>query len=132
MEDYLTKLLYHIKDSFDGGANNDISLKIDAEPFMMEADRAVAVGLIVNELATNAFKYAFNGKTGEIHLSLKRHDKTKLLLNFSDNGKGISNAHKENEPSFGLKLVNLMARQLSSKLVAPNKGSTCYTLEIDI
>jgi two-component sensor histidine kinase len=71
MNDYLTKLLNHIKDSFGVYKQRDVSLRIEVSTIMLEADKAVAIGLIANELATNAFKYAFTEAGGEIHLGLK-------------------------------------------------------------
>jgi two-component sensor histidine kinase len=133
MEEYLTKLLHHIKESFDGGTEKNINLRLEVEPVMIEADKAVAIGLIVNELATNAFKYAFcDNKAGEIYLGLKQEGKSKILLSLSDNGKGFSDVHKEKEVSFGLKLVNLMARQLGAVMKVQNNGGVLYQLEISL
>jgi two-component sensor histidine kinase len=129
MRDYLEKLLKHIKDSFGG---DNITLRVDMDQIMLEADKAVAIGLIVNELATNAFKYAFDENGGEIYLALKQEGKSKLRMTLSDSGKGISDAHKQNETSFGLKLVNLMASQLSSALIKKSDKGTSYQMEIGI
>jgi len=132
MEEYLTKLLQHIKAAFSGAKDNNISLRVDVAPVMIEADKAVAIGLIVNELATNAFKYAFDGQGGEIYLILKESGRSKLLLSLGDTGKGISDVHKENGASFGLKLVNLMARQLGAVMTVQSGGGTQYSFEIGL
>ncbi|MFI5139778.1 MAG: hypothetical protein ACHQIM_18290, partial [Sphingobacteriales bacterium] len=81
---------------------------------------------------TNAFKYAFDGSDGEIYLCLKQEGKSKLLLRLRDNGKGISDVHKKNGASFGIKLVNLMARQLNSSLIVKNDKGAFYQMEIGI
>jgi len=129
MQEYLTQLLYHIKDSFD---RKNVRLTLDLEPITIDADKAVATGILVQELATNAFKYAFSEKnTGEISLSLKQ-DKKNIILTFRDNGKGFSAVHKENETSFGLKLVNLMARQLGAKMNVQNENGLLYRFEIGV
>jgi len=132
MNDYLTKLLNHIKDSFGGDRQREISLRIEVSNIMLEADKAVAIGLIANELATNAFKYAFTDKGGEIHLGLKLIEKSKLLLTLCDNGMGLKEENKDKAPSFGLKLVNLMARQLNSTLVIKSNPGVFYQMEISI
>lgn len=130
MQDYLIKLLHHIQDSFGG---YHIGLDIAIDPMELEADKAVAIGLIVNELTTNAFKYAFEDEhAGKIFLALKHKGKSRLLLSVGDNGKGISSVHKENGASFGLKLVNLMARQLHSELLVSGTNGTRYEIEIPI
>jgi two-component sensor histidine kinase len=130
MQEYLTKLLHHIKKSF--GRNTEINLKLDVAPLMVEADKAVAIGLIINELATNAFKYAFDDGAGEISISLKQEGKSKLLLILSDNGKGITDVHKKDEASFGLKLVNLMARQLHADMNIETDTGMKYVFKINI
>jgi len=133
MNDYLTKLLNHIKDSFGGYKENEINLRIEVSNIMLEADKAVAIGLIANELTTNAFKYAFNGQVhGEIHLALQLVEKSKILLTLGDNGVGLKAENKDKAPSFGLKLVNLMARQLNSTLVVNNNNGVFYQMEISI
>lgn len=133
MNDYLTKLLNHIKDSFGGYKQNEINLRIEVSNIMLEADKAVAIGLIANELTTNAFKYAFNGQVqGEIHLALQLVEKSKILLTLGDNGVGLKAENKDKAPSFGLKLVNLMARQLNTTLVVNNNNGVFYQMEINI
>ena len=132
MNDYLTKLLNHIKDSFAGYKQNEVNLRIEVGNIMLEADKAVAIGLIANELATNAFKYAFADGGGEIHLALKLVEKSKLLLTLGDNGIGIKEENKNKAPSFGLRLVNLMARQLNSTLIIKNNPGVFYQMEINI
>jgi two-component sensor histidine kinase len=132
MNDYLTKLLNHIKDSFGVYKQRDVSLRIEVSTIMLEADKAVAIGLIANELATNAFKYAFTEAGGEIHLGLKLIEKSKLLLTLCDNGVGLKEENKDRPPSFGLRLVNLMARQLNSTLITKSNPGVFYQMEINI
>jgi two-component sensor histidine kinase len=132
MNDYLTKLLNHIKDSFGVYKQREVSLRIDVGNIMLEADKAVAIGLIANELTTNAFKYAFTEAGGEIHLGLKLIEKSKLLLTLWDNGVGLKEENKDKAPSFGLRLVNLMARQLNSTLIIKSNPGVFYQMEINI
>jgi len=131
MRDYLTKLLTHIKESFGGDRERIILLRIDIDTIELEADKAVAIGLIVNELATNSFKYAFKGSGGEIHLKFKQITKSKICLSLQDNGIGLSPANQADPKSFGLKLVQLMARQLDTKLLTDNRNGLHYTMNID-
>jgi two-component sensor histidine kinase len=130
MGDYLTKLVHHIKDAF--CSDDIITLRIEIDRIELDADKAVALGLLINELVTNALKYAFDYSGGEIYLSLKKKSDTKLLLTLSDNGIGIIAADKNKEISFGLKLVNLMARQLNATLIVENTRGTAYQMEITV
>jgi two-component sensor histidine kinase len=126
MQEYLTNLLFHIRDAF---GDNDINLRIEVNKMMVEADKAISIGLIVNELTTNAIKYAFGENGGEIYLALKR-DKQKLLLILSDNGKGLKGGTTIEAKSFGLKLVNILTRQLNATLVVNHDYGLKYIIEI--
>lgn len=129
MEEYLTKLLQHIKEAF---SVQYIDFRINIDKISLEADKAVAIGLIVNELVTNAIKHAFNGKTGEITLSIQLESKKKVVLCLSDNGKGLRNTDQKQSSSFGLKLVKLMVRQLNAELTMDQQNGTRYQIEINI
>ncbi len=129
MEAYLTQLLHHVKNSFGAAA---IRVLIIADPVMIEADKAVAIGLLVNELATNAFKYAFIDGQGEIHLTLRAVAKSKIQLVFSDNGRGKPDMLGQDGLSFGLKLVNLMVQQLGATMETVSAGGLSYHFEIDL
>lgn len=125
---YLTDLMFHIQDAFGRDSGVKINLEIDA--FMLDADKAVAIGLIVNELATNSFKYAFSKKGGELYLSLKKVARSKIVLRLGDNGRGIKRSRPAVKASFGLKLVTLMARQLHTELVTETTTPAAYRMEI--
>ena len=131
MNEYLTNLIHHIKDAFGADHKTNISLRLAVEPIMLDADKAVAIGLIINELTINCFKYAFE-KSGEIYLGLSLEGKSRLILQLNDNGKGIPAVSKEGKPSFGLKLVNLMSRQLGATMVTENNNGTAYRFDINI
>ena len=72
----------------------------------LDVDVVIPMGLIVNELISNALKHAFSDKeSGEIHLSISR-DGDKVSLFVEDNGKGLPyNALPENTDSLGVELI---------------------------
>ena len=76
---------------------------------MMQRDRAVAIGLITNELLTNAAKHAFKGRNrGSILVRLEYRDEL-LALSVSDDGVGFP--EKAREGALGQKLVRALCRQ---------------------
>jgi two-component sensor histidine kinase len=89
-----------------------ISLQVDADSVDLDSSRAVSVGLIINELVTNALKHAFpNGREGDITVALKAEEE-QLRLAVSDNGVGIGGPR---EGSTGQRLVRALARQLGGQ-----------------
>jgi two-component sensor histidine kinase len=89
-------------------------------------DRAVPVGLIVNELVTNSVKYAFGEDSGVINVAF-RIDETigEAELSVSDNGRGMGPARKG---SFGLRLVDSLAGQLGGRRTTPEVTNGTLTV----
>src|SRR3546814_10497726 len=69
------------------GDTPTIHIRVEAEPLAVAAEHAVTLGLIVNELATNAVKYAFPTGTGQIALGFGHRD-GEVVLTVSDDGVG--------------------------------------------
>lgn len=110
-----------------------ISLHVAAESLSIEAEKAVSIGLIVNELVTNAYKYAFKEKGGTITVSLKRKNKNIYTLTVSDDGSGIHQQENMlNGNSFGLKLVRVMAEQLNASTHVKTEVGTSYEFELHL
>lgn len=114
VKDYLKNLSDELSASFSND-QYDVHVNIDVEDMELDVDTLVPLGLIINELLTNSFKYAFEeGNSGKIQISL--FEKNKLLnLIVKDNGKGY-NPTKIRENSFGQKLVSTLSRQLDGEL----------------
>lgn len=132
IKEYLNGLMDLLKVSFAGSGNDAIKVHTTIDDILLDADIAVAIGLIVNELVTNSLKYAFGEQGGEIHLELRKTENAKLLLEVKDNGKGMKNASQDRERSFGLKLVYLLVRQLKASLTLQSENGTSYKMNIDL
>jgi PAS domain S-box-containing protein len=94
-----------------------IEVSVNAQGVILDAGRADSVGLIVNELVTNAFKHAFpKGRAGEILVAME-DDGEDYRLRVWDTGVGfLSDGDLEQRSSFGLRLVNLLVRRLHGSL----------------
>jgi two-component sensor histidine kinase len=89
---------------------SNIRLDFQCEPFTVNVDRATSIGLIVNELISNAAKHAFpNGASGTVVVTLTV-DGNQCALCVADTGAG--RGAPEEDPGVGLKLVSLFAAQL--------------------
>ncbi|MDM8549303.1 histidine kinase dimerization/phosphoacceptor domain -containing protein [Desulfobacterales bacterium HSG2] len=115
---YITDMINTLFRSYQISAGR-IELKRDIEDVSVGIDIAIPLGLILNELISNALKYAFpKEREGKIRISLRSTDKDEIELIVSDNGIGISeDLNLSNVSSLGLKLVRGFAEhQLGGKV----------------
>jgi two-component sensor histidine kinase len=92
---------------------------------------SIPCGLILNELITNAFKYAFpEGRGGEIRVLLRREGDEDLELSVSDDGVGLPEDYeRQDRGSLGLTLVRLLCEQLDGRMeIFSGKGTSCRIL----
>ena len=110
---YLTALVDELRQSI--AANQTAVLTVAAVNARTTTDRAVAIGMIVTELITNAVKYAYPDGGGEVRLRLERDPAGGLVLAVEDDGIGlIGNA--AGVAGLGGKIVGAMARSLDTEL----------------
>jgi len=89
------------------------TLRWDVTPVMLATDQAVPLALIVNELVTNAFKYAYNGREGTVHLTILLSGPKRLRLTVWDNGNGLpKGTETPNSKSLGMKLIGVLGQQV--------------------
>jgi two-component sensor histidine kinase len=95
--------------------NGNVTVMVDAAAATLPLDRAVPAGLIVNELVTNAFKYAFDeGQPGRIAVQFTTQpDTSEACITVEDDGKGMG---PQREGGLGLSLVDAFTRQLNGRL----------------
>jgi two-component sensor histidine kinase len=110
-----------------------IQLKVQADEVELDLDRAVTCGLILNELMTNALKYAFpDGRNGTIWVELRANPGRILSLRVADDGVGIpANSEIRNAKSLGLQLVNSLVGQLDGKLELEHSKGTDFRVSFE-
>ncbi len=104
---------------------------IEAPALQLDINTAIPLGLIINELVSNALKYAFpHSGRGIVHLVLEKHDHFKYRLEIADNGVGLPHTDLQNisSDSLGLKLVRSLTRQLEGHLQIDNTRGTKFTI----
>lgn len=112
-----------------------VKINIDTDQVLMSIDTSIPLGLILNELCTNAIKYAFNENcVGNINISLKYLAANKLQVLVTDDGIGIPEEFDiENaSSSLGLQLVQLLSEQISAELTIQRKNPTSFSLIIPL
>lgn len=102
-----------------------VTLNFDSENILLSIDQAVPCGLLINEVISNALKYAFpNNKKGTIFISLKAINKT-IILKVKDDGVGLPKGFNiEKSDTLGLQLVQTLAEQLEGKLEMKSENGT--------
>ncbi|MDQ0326701.1 two-component sensor histidine kinase [Rhodopseudomonas julia] len=117
LDGYLEPL---VEDLQELSAGKPITLKLEAEPFQLPSKDAVSIGIIVNELVTNAIKYAFpDGENGEILIrsyAVEEPDKG-CVIEIVDNGIGYA-LDQSDGPGLGRVIVSSMSRSLGAEMEA--------------
>src|SRR3979490_1447658 len=111
LNQYLEALLEDLRRSPEGNKMSRLTLK--AEPIEIDPDRAVAIGIIVNELVMNAVKYAYPDGAGPIHVELKP-DGEDLLVAIADDGVGLNAKADPRSTGMGKRIGSAMAAKLEA------------------
>ncbi len=117
MQGYIESLINSVQSVYKKGGHN-ITITIDAEGTELDIDRAIPFGLILNELVSNSFKYAFpdNDDNGKIYIHLRKNG-DQGYFEYTDNGVGLpEDAEERAHSSMGIRLMNRLVNQLQSKL----------------
>ena len=122
--EYLRNLTRDLFRSYSAGG---VTLKLQAEEIQLDVDAAIPCGLIVNELVSNALKYAFpQGRSGELLIRFSQVAHDRYALSVTDNGVGLpGDLDVRQAKTLGLQLVNMLVTQLRGTLdVISDDGTT--------
>lgn len=131
--EYLNELVNFISETYNFQRNIKVTLKIDPRIKRIDMNKAIPCGLIINELVSNSFKYAFPDRTkGKIEISFKLNtgNDHKFSLSVCDDGIGIpsSKVDVNNPTTLGLQLVRSLADQLDGNMEISTKNGTCISI----
>ncbi|HEY1038695.1 MAG TPA: PAS domain S-box protein [Bacteroidia bacterium] len=126
--EYLTMLVKNLFHSYNIN-NVNIKLNFDIDEVFLNLDTSIPCGLIVNELVSNSFKYAFpDEKQGFIFISLKQKNNDVTLI-IKDNGAGLPNeVDFRNTESLGLQLVVTLVEQIGGNIKLDNTNGTKFEI----
>ncbi|MBI5141999.1 MAG: sensor histidine kinase [Nitrospirae bacterium] len=124
---YAMKLVYGLFKAY-GVCDGRIRLVVDGESVALGIDMAVPCGLILNELVSNALKYAFpEGCEGEITMSIKRTPDSRMELLVTDNGIGLPEDFDFRlADTLGLQIVAALSEQLNGNYRLYNSHGTVF------
>lgn len=129
LQPYVENLVANLSQSF-GCYSRSICINLNVDPISLNIETAIPCGLIINELASNSLKYAFNpGRAGEISIDLHQIGTQQFHLRIRDNGTGFPEGFDvENTETLGLRLVRMLTRQLDGSLSIDSQYGTCYDI----
>jgi two-component sensor histidine kinase len=124
---YTEDLVNSIVQTFDKDKNK-VKVNINTNRIVLNLSTAMPLGLIVNELVTNALKHAFpDNRKGIITITIVKEQINQFKLIVEDNGIGF-NMDNTKTKSFGLELINLLATQLKGNFTFENLNTTKFTI----
>ena len=132
--EYIRNLVSHISDSYRISTNN-IEINFELDNIFITVDKAVPIGLLLNELVSNAYKYAFPNNGGGVDvkkfilIKLTATDDKRFALSVIDNGIGLPESlNIETSTSLGLKIVTSLVAQINGELTIKKKDNTEFVI----
>ncbi len=131
---YLPAIVHSLKFSYNPKVKVDLVFDIKMKKDELDIDKAIPCGLILNEIISNSFKYAFKGrKSGRITVCFSDHvkdSKHQYRLSVSDNGIGYKQPEDiEESKTLGLQLIHSLSKQLDAELTLNTKRGTHYQID---
>ena len=126
-DNYLQHLALIISSSFD---NERITVETDIRPCQIAIEMALPMGLIINELITNVYKYAFPcNNSGILSIKLLPEEEGKYSVTIRDNGIGLpEDFAKRTTQSMGTQIVQILIQQVEAQLDITNEGGACFRI----
>jgi two-component sensor histidine kinase/ligand-binding sensor domain-containing protein len=130
VKEYVNMLVENLIDTY--SINKEIQLKLDLEVQHFNLNTIIPLGLLLNEIISNSFKYAFNDiENGAIEIELhKSNISDEYTIIIGDNGKGYDKKLLNSENStLGLELIKILSSQLNGSIEKIEKPGTYYILK---
>lgn len=130
LDEYLEKIVRNLLDGY-VNAGSRVTCDVTAESIVLSTRRTVPMGLIANELVTNALKHAFPaGRAGHVSVSLHHEGRTAILC-VCDNGVGLPEGFGCGQSrGVGMELVQMLTQQLRGTLTCERFGNTVFRVSV--
>ncbi len=131
-KDYLTDLINDVAATYSRVMNVEVEMEI--EEIILDSVILFPAGIIINELMSNSYKYAFaDNRAGSIKISFTRKSEGNFEIGFRDNGMGISPELLSGKTSgFGMNLVKILVVQINGKIEIFNNNGTEYIISFQV
>lgn len=132
IKEYITELIQYLVYSY-GYHEKNLKLDLEINEISIDVDKAIPLGLILNELISNAFKHAYeNQPNPRLMINLVHPDLHELNIRIRDNGRGMPVADDKQRKTFGMKIVTTLIKELKGSLNVKSENGTTYDLHIPI
>jgi len=127
--EYVDDLTTHIF-SLHEGKSGQIDLKTDVGDVVLDVNKAIPCGLVINELVSNALKHAFtSGEKGTVSIRMHSRDKGGVTISVSDDGKGFpEDVDFRNTKTLGMQLIISLVDQLGGVMKREGGEGTTFTI----
>ncbi|MCP4287097.1 MAG: HAMP domain-containing protein [Gammaproteobacteria bacterium] len=129
LSEYISNLVFSIEQLF-GVVANRITIQTQLENLPVNMDQAIPLGLIINELVTNAMKHAFpEGRPGTITVSMESKEEAEIELMVADDGIGIpKELDWRNTDTMGLMIAVNLVQQIRGSIELDRSRGTCWEI----
>lgn len=127
--EYIKSLFEPLAEAF----NKDLPINfvVDSDHFMLDLNRAIPLGLILNELLTNSVKHAFSSSQPPEIMVKIRTNMDKVAMTVADNGRGLPpDVDLFKSESFGFKIVRLLIEQVDGQIKVQNANGTVFEITL--
>jgi two-component sensor histidine kinase len=132
IKEYITELIQYLVYSY-GYHEKNFKLDLEITEINIDVDKAIPLGLILNELISNAFKHAYqNQPNPRLMVNLAYPDAHELNICIQDNGAGMPAVDEKQRKTFGMKIVTTLIKELKGSLNVRSENGTTYDLHIPI
>jgi two-component sensor histidine kinase/tetratricopeptide (TPR) repeat protein len=132
IKEYITELIQYLVYSY-GYHERNFKLDLDINEINIDVDKAIPLGLILNELISNAFKHAYeNQPNPTLAVNLFHPGAHELNIRITDNGPGMRSPDEKQRKTFGMKIVTTLIKELKGSLNVKCENGTTYELHIPI
>ena len=132
IKEYISELIQYLVYSY-GYHEKNFKLDLEIKEINIDVDKAIPLGLILNELISNAFKHAYeNQPNPRLVVNLEYPESRELNISIQDNGGGMPSVDEKQRKTFGMKIVTTLIKELKGSLNVKNENGTTYNLQIPI
>ncbi|MCK5672890.1 MAG: cache domain-containing protein [Spirochaetales bacterium] len=130
---YIEELVKILLNSYEYGIH-DLNTTIEISQFELELDLLIPLGMIINEIISNALKHAFIGiDSPKLFINLFKRTSKEIILTIKDNGVGLPGDNDlEKTDSIGFLLINSLVAQIYSKIEINRKNGTEYIITVPV